>query len=293
VLPVYNAEAYLPQALESVAAQTFGEFTVIAIDDGSTDGSKAILERFAERDPRFRVISRPNKGLVVTLGEGLGLCETEFVARMDADDVSRPQRFEKQVRFLNEHPDHVAVGCRLLLTDPDGAPIREMSSRQAHEEIESALLEGEAGAMPHAASMFRREAVVAVGGYREAYFPAEDLDLFLRLAEHGKLANLPEVLYEYRMHAASIGSTQAERQHRVMKAAIEAGRQRRGMAPLPEASNRAAEVSTPLDQHRKWAWWALGAGNVSTARKQAMYVLRRSPLSAAAWRLMYCAARGY
>jgi glycosyltransferase involved in cell wall biosynthesis len=99
-MSVYNGERYAPEAVESILAQTFGDFELILIDDGSTDGTKAMLEGLRQARPRVRLISRPNKGLTRTLNEGLGLARGEYVARMDADDVSLPKRFEKQVEFL-------------------------------------------------------------------------------------------------------------------------------------------------------------------------------------------------
>src|SRR5688500_4258827 len=102
IMPVYNTERFVAETTESVLAQTFSDFEFLIIDDGSTDGSKAILEGFARRDPRVRVVSRANKGLVATLNEGLALATAPLVARMDADDLCDPTRFKKQVKAMNE-----------------------------------------------------------------------------------------------------------------------------------------------------------------------------------------------
>src|SRR3954469_1098404 len=109
IMPVYNARAYVAEAIDSVLAQTFGDFELILVDDGSTDGSLDILRGYEKRDPRVRVISRPNTGIVGALNDGLKLARGEFIARIDADDASLPNRFEKEIAFLRAHPDVVIV----------------------------------------------------------------------------------------------------------------------------------------------------------------------------------------
>src|SRR5215207_3906792 len=111
IMPVYNTERFVAETTESVLGQTFRDFELIAIDDGSADRSREILETFAKRDPRVRVVSRANKGLVATLNEGLALATAPLVARMDADDLCDPRRFELQAKALNDDQSLVAVGC--------------------------------------------------------------------------------------------------------------------------------------------------------------------------------------
>ena len=114
---------------------------------------------------------------------------------MDCDDICFPQRFEKQIAYLDSHPDCVAVGSRILLIDTEGLPICEFIDELTHDEIDTKHLSGVGGCqICHPSATMRREAVVRAGKYREGYAPAEDLDLFLRLAEIGKLANLPDIL---------------------------------------------------------------------------------------------------
>src|SRR5213082_3006291 len=123
LMPVYNAQRYLPAAVESILGQTFRDFEFIIIDDGSTDRSGEILRKFAAEDPRIKLISRPNTGYVVALNEALSCASGEFVARMDADDISLPTRFERQVAYLREHTDCVLVGTNVITMDSDGAMI--------------------------------------------------------------------------------------------------------------------------------------------------------------------------
>ena len=191
LMPVYNAELYVAEAVESVLAQTFTDFELITIDDGSTDRSSRILEGYAGLDSRIRLVSRPNTGIVGALNEGASMARGEIIARMDADDVSLPERFAKQFEYLLAHPDCDAAGSRVLLIDPEGAPICEINEERSHEEIDRAHMSRRTGAITHPAAMMRSEALHAVGGYRQECLWAEDFDLFLRMAEIGRLANLP------------------------------------------------------------------------------------------------------
>src|SRR5262245_14197402 len=109
LMPIYNAGRFLPAAVESVLAQTFADFELIAIDDGSRDGSSEVLAQLAARDPRIRVFAQENRGIVATLNRALELARAPLVARMDADDLSRPDRFAKQIAFLRQHPEVAAV----------------------------------------------------------------------------------------------------------------------------------------------------------------------------------------
>ncbi len=123
VMPLYNARRHLASALDSVLAQTFTDFEIIAVDDGSRDDTLDLLRQYESRDPRVRVLSRPNTGIVGALNDGMRLARADLIARMDGDDLCLPDRFEKQVAYLQQHPDCVLVGSQVLLIDPDGEPI--------------------------------------------------------------------------------------------------------------------------------------------------------------------------
>jgi glycosyltransferase involved in cell wall biosynthesis len=117
LLPVHDAERYLAEAVESILAQSFGDFELLAIDDGSRDGSAAILDAYARRDARVRVVRRPHEGLIATLNEGLALARGELVARMDADDVALPQRLERQAERLDRDPGLLCIGGAFEVID--------------------------------------------------------------------------------------------------------------------------------------------------------------------------------
>lgn len=292
-MPVHNTMRYLDEAVGSIRAQTFENWELIVIDDGSTDGSLTVLERPAAADSRVRLISRENRGIGATRNECLGLAHSEYFAAMDSDDISHPERLARQVEYLDSHHDCVAVGTRVRLIDPDGAEIRDWSDYVTHEEIDRAHLAGHGGAMTHPASMFRRQTLVDLGGYLSEFEPAEDFDLFLRLGEIGKLHDLPEVHFSYRQHPQSAGHARRERQHAGARRAIQEAHARRGL-PIPQLPDPANDkVATLADVHRKWAWWALKGRNTGTARKHAWHALLFAPASSANWRARYCALRGY
>ena len=140
LLPVFNGIRHLREAVDSILGQTFADFEFIIIDDGSTDDSAKTLQQYAQVDSRIRLVSRPNKGLTVTLNEGVGMASAPLLARMDADDIALPQRLEKQTAYMREHPDCVLLGSAVTLIDPEGLPIRQMCSEQTHEEIDYAHL---------------------------------------------------------------------------------------------------------------------------------------------------------
>jgi glycosyltransferase involved in cell wall biosynthesis len=292
IMAVYNGERYLAQAVESILAQTYRDFEFIIIDDGSIDCSPDIIEEYAARDSRIRLISRANRGLTRTLNEGLSVASGTLVARMDADDVSLPTRFEKQVAYLDANPRCVCVGSQVQRIDPYGSVIDRPRHKLTHDEIDADLLKGIGWSIVHPAAMMRRDAVMQVGGYREQFKTSQDLDLFLRLAEVGELANLPDVLLNYRQHFESVASTKADEQWRVKSVIVGDAYRRRGMTP-PAQWPFERRVPPPADEQlRRWAWAALKQGNVPIARRHAAAAMRRSPLSPESWRVMYCALRG-
>ena len=292
LMPVYNAQRYLTAAMASVLDQTFRDFELIVVDDGSTDSSPAILGRYAAADARVRLVSRPNTGYVPALNEALALARAPLVARMDADDVSLPTRFEKQVAYLAANPDCVLLGTHVVQMDADGDVIGPMSDVAfGHDMIDADLL-GRGWPIVHPTVMMRPEAVRQVGGYDPSLCPNEDHDLFLRLAEVGRVENLPEVLLHYRRHAASESTLKRAWSPDLVTRIIVDACRRRGI-PVPLAATANAAVPEPLaDLERGWAWQAVRARNLSTARKYALHTLRRRPLSADSWRLALCAVRG-
>ena len=297
-MPVYNAERFVAEAVESVLGQTLGDFEFLIIDDGSTDRSLEILKRYAARDPRVRLTSRPNKGVVATLNELIDQARGEFLARMDADDVSLAERFQHQVDYLRAHPECLVVGCRAWYCDLEGDPLYEYPTLGDHEAIDAFHFQMRGPGLIHPSIMMRRDAVLAVGKYRGFY--AEDVDLYLRLAEHGRLARLPQFLLKYRVHGVNLSFSEfvVEPTYRDLCWYIREACRRRNLplAPLPTLSEFATSSEPklpPVTQARICGWRALGLGHVRTARKYARRVVAKAPFSIESWRLMYCALRGY
>ncbi|MGQ4646882.1 glycosyltransferase [Lyngbya aestuarii] len=286
LMSVYNAGEYLAKAVGSILTQTFKDFEFIIIDDGSTDKSLAILERYAKQDSRIRLISQQNIGLTKTLNKALALAQGEFIARMDADDISMPERFNRQVQYLENNPNCVALGCDVLQIDMDGAPICKMGVLLSHDELEAELLKGRGGVIRHPAVMIRREALVAINGYRDQFKTAQDLDLYLRLAERGQLANLPDVLLEYRLHLESVNFAKYERQTQDVIAMLEDAYAKRNLKMPEGVLQRRFKKQVSTDHHRFWAQMALKERNISTARKHAFLSLHKDPFSLESWQMM-------
>lgn len=291
LLPVWNSERWIAQAVESLLGQTFRDFELLALDDGSTDATPGILARYAERDARVRAVSLPHRGLVATLNEGVAQARGELLARMDADDVSRPERLALQVAYLDRHPECVALGAEVLLVDPDGAPIRRGDVPVESAAIEAELLRGRGEALTHPVAMLRSEAVRAAGGYRDV--AAEDVDLYLRLAERGRLANLPETLLEYRQHFEKLCVRRACEIRASLEQTVREGRVRRGLT-VPDAPllPPVAAGLPEIEYRRRWIRESIEAGFLATARKHAWAALREEPGSVRSWQYLVRALLG-
>jgi glycosyltransferase involved in cell wall biosynthesis len=278
LMPVYQAERFLEEAVESILAQSFEDFELLALDDGSTDASPRILEALAGRDARIRVRRTEHAGLVTQLNRGLAEARGEFVARMDADDVSHPERFERQLVYLEAHPDCVAVGTGTDEIDPEHRIIRTLDIRTDHAEIVARLIEGDGRALIHASALYRTHALRSIKGYRDEFEYAEEIDLHLRLAEFGRLANLSERLYEYRKNLASVCFTRGCELRRKYDAAIREALIRRGLDP--KAAPERPPVTSKTSADAVWAIWAnhaLVAGHRDTARHYALKALCAAP----------------
>jgi glycosyltransferase involved in cell wall biosynthesis len=273
VMAVHNGERWLAETLASLSAQTFGDFEVVVIDDGSTDGSAAILAEAAARDARYRVITQANFGLVASLNRGLAEARAPLVARIDADDVAEPERFARQVAFLSARPEVAAVGSAIRIIDGDGRFLRMQTYPCGPEAVAKAMLRG--CALAHPAVMMRRAAVQTIGGYREAFRHAEDYDLWLRLGESHALDNLPEPLLRYRRHGGSVSFR--HRQHQALASFVArcCARERRDGRPdplrdlcgpmdrgiLPHLGLRPADEAAFWFDSAKAALWPAGQDN--------------------------------
>ena len=211
VMPVFNAAATLDEAVGSLVSQTLHDFELVAVDDGSTDGSVERLRAFAAADGRVHVLARTHEGIVAALNAGLAVAAAPYVARMDADDLSLPRRLQAQVEWLDAHPDVAVAGCRVECF-PAEAVTEGMRHYQAWL---NGLVAPDAIALEmfvesplaHPTAMLRRDVLDAVAGYRDGPFP-EDYDLWLRLHAAGhRLGKVPEVLLAWRERGGRLTRT--------------------------------------------------------------------------------------
>lgn len=248
-MSVYNGERFLVPAIESILDQTFTDFEFLVLDDGSTDGTPHILGEYAARDSRIRPIIRENRGLVASLNELLHASRAPIVARMDADDISQPQRFARQVEFLREHPDYGVVGSWSEDIGVRGEPLVRGGEDHplTHEGVLRAIEQGEQ-LICHPAAMYRRDIVLSVGGYHAAFRHCEDLDLWLRLASVTKLGNIAERLVRYRRYPEQVSSRHATEQQIGTAVAQVAWRERQAGRPDPTADLNHLPPIAALDE---------------------------------------------
>jgi glycosyltransferase involved in cell wall biosynthesis len=238
VMPVYNGERFIARAIQSALASTFKDFELLVIDDGSTDGSVAEAHRAAAGDDRMRVITVPHGGVAAARNAGLHSARGEFLANLDSDDEMLPHRLARQFAYLGAHPECVVVSCRSVVIDSDGKPIGIVGRYFTHEDIDASLLDGNGGALGNDSAMFRVDALRAIGGYEQHLnATGEDHDISLRLAEHGRVACLPDVLNRYRVHQSnvSLGAGSSERRLPVTLETLRRAFERRGLTTrVPE-----------------------------------------------------------
>lgn len=207
-MPVYNGEMYLQEAVESILGQTFQDFELLVINDGSADNTAVLLEGYC--DHRIRVVhNHGNQGLITTLNKGLELAEGRYIARMDADDSSHPARLERQFLFMEQHPE-IAV-CGAWLSIIEGQRVRSVRFPLTPDQQRCGLLFD--STIPHPCAMLRRSTLTAHNlSYCPAAQYAEDYDLWVRLSQVGQLVCLPEELLTYRRHTGQISQRKQDEQ---------------------------------------------------------------------------------
>ncbi len=199
LMPVYNGTDFLEESINSILEQSFGDFEFLILDDASTDGSVDIIRGYS--DPRIRLIeNNENMGQVATMNRGIGLADGEFIARMDQDDISLPERLEKQVSFMDANPDVAVCGT---WAETFGSVSQIWKYPLTHEEITCWLLFG--SVLVHPSVIIRRGAVAGVTNiYDEGFSKAEDYYLWVKLSQKVRFANIGEVLIRYRVHEESL-----------------------------------------------------------------------------------------
>jgi glycosyltransferase involved in cell wall biosynthesis len=210
VMSVFNGERFVATAIESVLEQSLADFELVVIDDGSSDSTPSILAELVDLDDRMTVHRHANAGLAASLNRGIALSRAPLIARLDADDVAMASRLERQVEFLEQHERVGLVGGAAVFIDEAGRAFAETVYPTTDRETREAFRNSTP--FIHSAATFRRTAFEATGGYRSAFVHAEDLDLWLRIAEAHEILNLPEQLVSYRIHDDQATYRNLERQ---------------------------------------------------------------------------------
>jgi glycosyltransferase involved in cell wall biosynthesis len=293
LIPCYNAGPLLIEAVVSILTQTFTDFECLVIDDGSTDGSVHALH--AVHDPRLRIVVNPqNLGLIATLNRGLELARAPLLARMDADDISMSTRLMRQVERFAAQPALALLGTWAEDIAADGSVAGVSRAPVTHQEIVVAILRG--NTFIHPSVMARTAVLRELGGFPSEALHAEDYALWLRVAARHEVANLPEVLLRYRVHAGQVSqrkmraqrqmANQLQAQARLDYAALgvaPAGQQ----PPLPTWLDKLrGRPGTLGGDYKSWArrHWKLGNGRAGSAA--AWQGLMVAPLCGELWRLL-------
>lgn len=246
-MSVYNNARYVAASIESILSQTASDFEFLILNDGSTDASADIIESYARRDRRIRVVHQANRGLIPSLNLLIQMARAPLIARMDGDDISLPQRFERQLAFLMSNSDHGVVGTSTYDIDEEGRLAKHHDEYPLdHEGVVKDLERW--SPLCHSSVMMRTEIVRAVGGYRGAYRHCEDYDLWLRLSLHTRLCSLAGQLHYYRRSPDQISSRHALDQQTGAAIAWLAHRQRVEGRPDPTDGLRELPAINELDR---------------------------------------------
>ncbi len=242
VMSVYNGGKYLEQAIKSVLAQTYQDFEFIIVDDASTDDFSSVLSKFD--DPRIKLITNSeNLGLTKSLNKAVSVARGRYIARMDADDISLPLRFERQVAFLEKTPQYALVGSSYYQIDENGkikSIVKVLTDDQSLRE--GLMLQNWFG---HGSVMMSKEVLLKAGGYNERFRFSQDYDLWLRIAENNKIANIEEPLYGWRASCSGISIEKRKEQRHYAQMAVEEAKNRLKSADSEKRTGPMVSVIVP------------------------------------------------
>lgn len=255
VMPVWNGERYLPEALDSILAQSFRDFEFIILDDGSTDRTPGILAAYAARDPRIRVVRLDHEGIVIALNRGVAEARARWIARMDADDIAHPERFARQWAAIQGNPD--AILCHTYISIIGDPKFVTPAGRFVRSKALLALRLCFQCPIVHPTVMFRKDAFLECGGYLPEERHAEDFGLWGRFLMKGGVVGVPEASLDFRVHAASISKQKADTQEQLSQ--MIAARHCRHFMNLDEAHALRAYRAIQLEQVKnpllEWTWF--------------------------------------
>lgn len=271
IMPVRNGEPWLAAAVESVLAQSFTDFELLAIDDDSTDRTPELLSGFSARDARVQVLQPPTPGLVSALNAAIAVARGDYLARLDADDLALPGRLARQVAVMEREPRLGLLGSHAEIVDEADRPVGRLTPETDSARLK--ILLARTNPFVHSSLMLRTALVDRLGGYRAAFEAAEDHDLWLRIAEVAEVANLPEILIRYRRHPGNVTTRKEVRQCFSVRLARRAAHARRageidpanGLSAPPDWNDPACERSFFAEDARLYRLLALADPEAASA----------------------------
>lgn len=288
LMGVYNPPAgMLAEAVASVLRQTYPDFELLIIDDGSNEESRELLRQHAASDPRIRILWEPHRGLTGSLNRGLAEADGEYIARHDGDDWSAAERLSLQLEFLDARPELAVCGSNAWVHQENGRRLWRTHLPKSPTQVLAAFPHG--NPMVHGSTMFRRAAAHKAGGYCETFRCSQDYDFFWRLAEYGGAANLNEPLYHYRYAGGSISAQKATEQvraHQAIRRLAQARRDGESLGPMAALQLADAELATGSGLYRarlKQADHKMLAGHYAAAASAYGALLREHPGHPLAW----------
>jgi hypothetical protein len=255
LMSVYNSAAYLHQAIRSTLRQTHRDFQFLIVDDGSSDRSLEICREYAARDPRIEIIAHENWGAPASLNDAAAQARGDWLFRMDPDDIMLPNRLSRQMAFLRRNKDLAVASSQVLYINDRGQTVGQSRSPLTTRAAVAAVVAGEGlVALFHPAVAMRKDVFLKVGGYRKQCWPADDLDLWTRIAESGyRVLVQDEFLVKYRLHGASVSMSGSRVQVQTVDWVGDCKRRRQGgEAERSFADYLAEQQSRPVVQRLNW-----------------------------------------
>lgn len=299
VMSVRDEADFVVDAIESILNQSVRNLEFIIVDDGSQDESVAMIRQFG--DTRIRLlVQQENLGLATSLNLGIRSAKGKYIARQDADDLSDPGRLERQVEYLERHREVGLVGCNVLVIDESGRSLVAREFPRASDTLKHRLITGENGnPFVHGATVFRKSTAIDAGLYRPEFKQAQDLDLWLRIAERSQLGSIREIAYRWRIRRSSTGASNWESQRDYGELARWCARCRRSGQSEPDLSlfeiqqvparkflGKFRPRNLDSDYYLKIGAMMLSSGFKSDARMYLRKAVRRNPLNAYGWLLL-------
>ncbi len=293
VMSVYNGADRLKKTIQSILDQSYSDLELIIINDGSTDQSLSVLQRAAEKDKRIKIINQTNQGLTKSLITGCELVSGKYIARHDVGDYSDSTRFEKQINYLEKNPDHVAVFTQFQVIDENNVVISQHKPPIGYTTSALDYTDGKiATPSHHGCVVFVKQAYLQVGGYRKEFYFAQDLDLWMRLAEIGEINVVDQILYQAYLSSDSISGKYQRLQKKYHNIIVESARIRAEKADETIVLNQASSIkpttnSLLLNADKSSTLYFMASCLLSTqpelAKKYLQQAVRKNPLNLKAW----------